>query len=198
MSYAQVLIWLSNDQTKSCPMKRITFLFVIASLFMMSSCSKQLTYLTEKLYDDHQWSEPELKQIQFYVSEDIVLYRASKSGNSTIQDGKIRINSDHKVEEVRINSGTPGTLIFSPKEDRFAICFDKDSDKYLMFGPHKKARGRFVLMAKKWNKREGIITYGGEEYYTDSNSAYAALMVDIDKAQRSVTKTNTARGRQVN
>jgi len=173
-------------------MAKLSVLISLTAMLLLSSCGKQLTYLTENLYDDFNWSEQQLKKIQFYVSQDIVLYRTARSGQSTIEDGKIRINDDNKVEEVRINKGTPGTLVFSPKEDRFAVCFDNDPNKYLMFGPNKKAKG------KNWNRNEGVITYGGEKYYTASNSAYAALMVDIKKAQRSVVKTNTASGRKVN
>jgi len=179
-------------------MTKFRLLLSVCVIVLMSSCSKKLTYLTQNMYNDFNWSEQELKKIQFYVSQDIVLYRSSKEGQSTIENGKIRLKNDRKVEEVIINKGTPGILIFSPKQDRFAVCFDKDPNKYLMFGPNKKAKGRYVLMAKDWKRSEGTITYGNEEYYTDSSSAYASLMVDIKRAQRSIVKTNTASGRKVN
>ena len=169
----------------------------MATLIVMSSCSKKLTYFTDELYDENRWSEKELKRIQFYVSEDIKLVRGSSSGNSRIEDGKIKIKADRKVDEIIIERGTPGVFVFSPKENRFAISFDDDNDLYLMFGPNKKANGRYVLMAKEWKRREGVITYGGDEFYTGSESAYAALMVDIRKAQKSVKKTKTASGRTV-
>ncbi len=176
---------------------RIFTLFILTLLF--SSCGKQLTYFTQNLYDEYGWSEAELKRIQFYVSQDIQLYRSLEGGNSTIEDGQIKIKSRRKVDEITIKAGTPGTLIFSPKEDRYAVSFD-DSGAYLMFGPGKKTRGRYTLRAKEWKARGqgGIVTYDNAEYFTNTESAYAALMVDLRKARKSVVKKETASGRKVN
>jgi len=178
-------------------MNKSLLLSSIVILFTLTSCSKKLTYFSNNLYSDFNWSEEELKKIQFYLSEDIKLVRAANSGSSTIEDGKIKINDNSKVDEIYIKKGTPGILVFSPKENRFAVSFDKDSKKYLMFGPNEKANGRYVLMAKDWKKSEGVITYGKEKYYTSSKSAYAALMVDVKKASRSIKRTDTASGRKV-
>lgn len=170
---------------------------VITSLF--SSCSKQLTYFTQDLYDQNGWGEEQLKQIQFYVSQDIELYRTDEGGRSTIEDGQIKVKSRRKVDQITIKEGTPGTLIFSPKKNRYAISFD-ETGAYLVFGPGQKTRGRYTLRAKEWKKRGqgGTVTYENVEYYTGSESAYAALMVDLRKARKSVVKKETVSGRKVN
>ena len=166
-------------------------------VLLATSCSKTLTYFTDDLYDQNQWSESDLKRIQFYVSEDIRLERVYDAGGSNIEDGQIKIKSERKVDEVIITKGTPGVLVFSPNSNRFALSFDEDPDKYLMFGPNEKARGRYVLLAKKWKKRGGIISYGGVDYRTTSDSAYAALMVDISKARKTSKRSDKASGRRV-
>lgn len=167
-------------------------------VIVCSSCSKNLTYFTESLYEDNQWSESELKRIQFYVSQDIQLYRTASSGDSRIQDGKIQQKKEKKVDEILISKGTPGTLIFMRESDKYAISFDASGD-YLIFAPSKKTRGRFTLRAKKWRDRGqgGVITYGEKEYQTSTESAYAALMVDLRKARRSVVKREKASGRKI-
>ena len=175
-----------------------SLLFLLFGLILFSSCSRNLSYFTDGLHDDFNWSESELKQIQFYLSEDIKLIRVSQSGISDIENGQIRINDERNINQVIFSKGTPGTLIFTGKADQFAVGFDKDPKKYLMFGPNKKAKGRYVLLAKRWNKRDGIIRYGGEEYRTNSESAYAALMVDIQKAKRSTSHSSKASGRKIN
>lgn len=173
-------------------------IFILAvALVSLSSCSKQLTYLTDSMVDNFRWSESELKQIQFYLSEDIVLVRAYDSGFSDIESGQIKVKSESKVDEVIIRKGTPGTLIFSPRSDRFAVSFDNASENYLMFGPNEKAKGRYVLLAKKWQRRGGVITYGNKDYKTNSDSAYAALMVDISKAKRLSKSSSVASGRRI-
>jgi len=165
----------------------------------MISCSKNLTYFTQNLYEENRWSEDELRRIQFYVSEDIVLYRTASGGSSSIEDGKIEIKDRQKVDEIVIKEGTPGTVVFIPEEDKYGVSFD-DSGAFLVFGPGKNTRGRYTLKAKRWreNRRGGIITYDGQEYYTDSQSAYAALMVDLRKARKSTVTKSTASGRKVN
>lgn len=174
------------------------FVILIFCVLVFSSCSRNLSYFTENLYDDFKWTEQDLKQIQFYVSEDIRLVRVSSSGVSDIENGQIRIEDERNVDQVIIRKGTPGTLVFAKNTDRFAISFDKDSEKYLMFGPNDQARGKYLLLAKQWKKRGGIISYGGVQYTTGSESAYAALMVDIKSAQKSMRRSETASGRRVN
>jgi len=171
--------------------------FGILSLFLLSSCSQQLNYFTEDMYSDYKWSENELKKIQFYLSEDIELESIRNASESKISDGQIRINKGQKIDKVIIRKGTPGTLMFSPSTKRFAVSFDEDSENYLMFGPNPKANGKYVLLAKDWKRHHGIISYGNKQYRTSSESAYAALMVDVKKAKRMSYSKKTASGRTI-
>ena len=180
-------------------MKKIIFITVaVGYLLSMTSCSKNLTYFTQDLYEENQWSENELRRIQFYVSEDIVLYRTASGGTSRIEDGKIEIKDRQKVDEIVIKRGTPGTVVFIPKEDKYGVSFD-DSGAFLIFGPGKNTLGRYTLKAKSWreNRRGGVITYDGQEYFTSSQSAYASLMVDLRKARKSTVTKSTASGRKI-
>jgi len=173
-------------------------LFLIAFITILSSsCSNNYKYFTQDLYDEHRWSDRELEKIQFYVSQDIVLYRKLSGEDSRITNGKIRVIDGSEVEEVIIEKGTPGIFVQSPKANRFGISFESDGN-FLMFGPNPKANGRYVLLAKDWNKRTGKVTYGSQIYDTSSASAYAALMVDIKKAKKIKYKTKKVDGQRVN
>ena len=106
-------------------MKRISF-FVIAvflSLFVFTACGPQLSPFTQNLYEANQWEKADLQQIQFYLSEDVVLRRVANDTDSKIEDGKIRMKRGQNVEEIVIRRGTPGVLSYLPREDRFAISF---------------------------------------------------------------------------
>lgn len=173
-------------------MKGLPFLILCTLAIMLQSCSKQYSYFTEQLHDEYNWSDQELKEIQYYLSEDIVLHRELSREDSRITNGKIKISGGREVEELIFEKDTPGILMFSPKEDRFAISFEKD--KYLMFGPNKKTQGRFVLLAKEWNRRSGEITYGDKVYQTPSESAYASLLVDVDNIRKTKYKVKKAEG----
>lgn len=175
-------------------------IYLLLSLvtFLCLSCSKTLTYYTEDLHQQHGWSEDQLKRIQFYVSQDIELIRSGSRGVSKIEDGQIKVRSDRNTDKIVIKKGTPGTLIRMPKENRYAVSFD-ESGAYLMFGPTKKNNGRFTLLAKEWLEKRGggVVSYGKREYRINSESAYAALLVDIDKARNNKTRTDKASGRRV-
>ena len=129
-------------------MKNASIVTIILIAISLSSCSKKLTYYSNRLQNEFNWSESELEKIQFYVSQDIRLVRSSNYGNTKIEDGKIKVNDDSRVNEVLIKRGTPGTLVFSPNEKRFAVSFENDDDHFLMFGPSEKNNGRYTLLAK--------------------------------------------------
>jgi len=178
-------------------MKKIIFGLLFASV-LLTSCSPKLTPFTQRLYEQNDWSESELKRIQFYLSEDIVLRRDAESSNSKIEDGEIKVVSGGSMEKVTIRKGTPGVFIFSPKENRFAISFETGDDRYLMFGPNPKASNRYLVLASEWKKRGGLVTYGGKRYRIGSDNAYATLMVDLKKVRRVSVKSRTADGRRIN
>lgn len=164
---------------------------------MLSSCNKKLQYYTVNMQQEYELGEDDLKRIQFYLSEDITLVRSRSGGRSSIKDGTIQVKDKSKVEEIKFKRGTPGTAVFSPKSDRIAVSFESGPDKYLMFGPNKKARGRFVLLAKDWDRNVGQITYDGKIYTTSSESAYAALLVQIKGSGEFEYNSRKADGRKV-
>lgn len=178
-------------------MKKVLFLFGAAILFSLSSCSPTLSPFTQRLYDENNWSESELKRVQFYLSNDIILRRQASSASSRIEEGTIQVRNGRRVEEVVIRKGTPGVLLFIPKDNRFAVSFE-DNDKYLMFGPNPKAGDRYALLASDWNNRQGKVTYGDGKYWVDANNGIANLMVDLKRARNTSVKSRTAGGRKVN
>ena len=164
----------------------------------MSSCAPKLTPFTQQLYDEQNWSDDELKRIQFYTSDDIVLFRELSRGESEIVSGEIKIRNGRKVDEVVIRKGTPGVLLFRPKEDKFAISFEADGDdRFLIFGRAKRKRGQYRLLAKDWNRNYGKVTYEGKTYRTSSESQYATLLVDLKRIRNTEVRKRIAKGRTV-
>jgi hypothetical protein len=172
---------------------------MLAGLIGFSSCNTRLTPFSEDLYHENGWSDDDLKRIQFYLSEDIILRRGVSEGSSTISSGKIKIVNGKKIEETKIKKGTPGVFLFRPKDDRFAVSFESGDKSFLIFGPSEKKDGMYTLRAAEWDqdKGQGEVTYNGKKYYTPSKSAYATLMVDLKKAGSSTVKSRTAKGRTV-
>ncbi len=180
-------------------MKQLKLFMLMGMMaFIMSSCSPQLTPFTQNLYEQNQWSDDDLKQIQFYLSEDIVLRRNISSGSTEIVSGEIKMVDGKKVEEVVIRRGTPGIMLFKPKEKRIAVSFEDGNDsRFLMFGPNPKARNRYVLLASDWDRKKGKITYDDKAYYTSGSNAYATLMVDLKRTRKVSVRSRTAKGRKL-
>lgn len=175
-----------------------TVIPVLGILFLLSSCGPTLRPFTQDLYNEYSWSNADLKKIQFYLSDDIVLRREASGGSSEIIQGEIKVVEGREIEEVVIRKGTPGVFLFSPKSERFAVSFDAASDeKFLVFGPSPKANDRYVLMASEWKHRGGTVTYGAKKWNVEVSSAWSTLMVDLKKVNRISVNKETATGRKV-
>lgn len=164
---------------------------------VLASCSPRYTYFTETLNEKQNWSQEDLKRVQFYTSHDIVLTRTISEGDTRITEGKIRIINGKRVQQIVIKARTPGVLVLMPKEDRFAISFEEDDDAYLMFGPNPKYYERFALLAQDWERDKGKVHYKGQLYDVDNSSAFTALMVDLRREGESEYQTRRVPGRTV-
>lgn len=180
----------------------IIFGFLVLGVF---SCSPKLTPFSSSLLKEYEYDDQALQRIQFYLSDDIVLYRHLKQGQSTIDQGRISIRNGRQVEEIIFREGTPGIYVFSPGKERFALSFERKADHYLIFGPVSQKtrrgypgnRGIFRLMAKEWSSDHGVITYGGKEYFTPASSAYVSLLVDIEEKSQVNRRVKEVGGRTV-
>lgn len=172
-------------------------LLAIFSVLFLSACSNKLSYFTDELNDRYRWTDDELKKIQFYVSQDIVMKREISGGDREVVSGKIKIEDGRQIEEVVIKKGTPGAFLFSPKADRFAIGFEESNERYLMFGPSPKYSDRFVLLASDWDRRTGEVSYDNKTWKVSSDVAYAALLVDLRKINKVDVNSRVAKGRKV-
>ncbi len=179
--------------------KLFNVLCAFTLIVLMSSCSRELRPFTSNILQEGRWSDTELGKIQFYLSDDIVIYRNLTEGANEISSGgAIKIVKGEKVEEVRIPRGTPGVFLFRANEDHFAIGFDAANDKrYLMFGPNPKRQGSYVLLASEWKNRSGKVRYDNQFFFANEPSAMASLLVDLRKIRKVEVSSKTERGRRV-
>ena len=175
-------------------MHKAIFSFAVLILLGLASCSPGLTPFTQKLNRQNNWSENELKQIQFYLSSDIAIHRELSKNSSEITNGEIKIVKGRRIEEVIIPKGTPGLLTFVDGKEHFAVSFEA-GENYLVFGPNPQYGSRYVLLAKEWENRAGKVVYGGKEYYTTPESAKAFLLVDLKKIHNHSVDRRTVPGR---
>lgn len=171
---------------------------VILLLFLASACSPKLTPFTENLRKVNSWKQSDLKKIQFYLSEDVVIRRQIRDASTEIIKGEIKMEDDKRIEEIVIPKGTPGILTDNGDGDKIAITFESGNERFLLFGPNPKQDGRYTLRASEWKQQVGKVKYGGKTYVTAPGDGYACLMVDLKKIKKTDVKSRTATGRTVN
>lgn len=174
------------------------FPFAILSVILLSSCGPTLSPFTAQVYDEGRFTESELKRIQFYLSEPIVLTRELRGGKAEVVSGEIKLVNGRQVEQVVIPKGTPGAVLFTPDRDRLAISFESGSDsRYLIFGPNPTMNDRYTLRASDWKRRSAVVTYDGRKWRAGENAALATLLVDLKKVNQVSVRSRTASGRRV-
>jgi hypothetical protein len=171
-------------------------LLFIALGAILSSCKNLVPY-TDAMKTKYNWSEDQIKRIQFYVSHDIILHRELSEGSTEIVRGKIKTINGKKVEEILIREGTPGILVEIPKQGKMLVSFEVSDNHYLSFGVNPNAGDKYVLLASDWNNGMGKIHYSDKEYYTDRDSKYAFLLVDLRRIQKMDINQRVAKGRKV-
>jgi hypothetical protein len=185
---------------KKIIMKSMTKILPLAilCLFLLSACSPRLSPFTQKLYEENNWNQDQLKRIQFYLSDAVTLRRQRTEADAHINDGKVRMEQGRKVEEILIPKGTPGVLSYIPRENRFAISFEEGkSNRTLIFGPDSRGNNRYVLKVVKWKDEKGIIQYDDKNYYIYKSDALALLMIDLKKVRKTQVKTRVAKGNEI-
>jgi hypothetical protein len=170
---------------------------IIAALALMTlgSCKNLVPY-TDALKTKYNLSDEQLKHLQFYVSDPIILQRKITDQNNTLVfGGKMKIVNGEKVEEVVVPTGTRGVLV---KDDngKFEISFEKDDTYYLRFGTNPNRYESYVLLASDWHGKVGNVTYAGNKYYTSPGSADAVLLIDMHKVSSYQKDSRVAKGRK--
>jgi len=176
-------------------MKKLILLIVPFIIF--SSC-KTYAPFTKKLKTDNNWQEEDLKKIQFYLSNTIVLHRQLGQSETKIESGVIKMVDGKEVEEVIIKKGTPGIVTNIADQKRMAVSFEIDDGYYLTFGSYQNRGGRYYLMLKEFQKdRWAKVTYVNKEFYISPESLQAFLQVDMKKINKEERNQRVAEGRKL-
>lgn len=173
--------------------KALLFLFIASAL---SSCKNLVPY-TDAMKKKYSWGENEIKRIQFYLSREVVLQRQLTNGSTEIVQGKIKTIKGKKIDEIIIPAGTKGVVTEIPRQDKLLVSFELGDDHYLSFGVNPNATEKYMLLASDWKNEMGLVHYAGSEYYTNPDSKYAYLLVDLRKIEDMQVKQRVAKGRKV-
>lgn len=177
-------------------MNNKTIFYASVCTLMLSACSPKVPYTTY-LANKYELTESDLKKVQFYTSEDIILSTKESSSKTETENGNIVVSSNTAEDQIIIKKGTPGILEKQVGTDKVYISFEVGEGKFLVFGSVGQ-REPFRLQAENWEGGKGKLTYGGKTYYASGYSGTTHLLVYIKKFQKKKSKQTVVEGRKVN
>ena len=174
-------------------MKQI-IIFILSVVFL-SSC-KTLTPFTESIRQKNNLSLEDLKNVQFYTSNDILLTREISGSQNQIISGKIKTINNKQIEEIFIPFNTPGLVVDTTKNGRIKVSFSDSDAKSLTFGTTSNS-SRYVVLAESWTGKEGTVHYGSDTYKTRGLSYDVCLLVNMKELLKITRKYKVEKGRKL-
>ena len=120
---------------------------------------------TAQLRDEWKFTDDEIKSLQFYVHDTVLLSREAAEGNR-IARGKLVPGSNRY--EIELPAGTPGVAV-RVEPDRLWLCLEADCSATLMFGCAndgctKGWGGKYNSLVRAYTAIEEEVDYGGATY----------------------------------
>lgn len=181
-------------------------------IILSSSCVKTVTF-SHSMRERVNLLDDDLKKVQFYVSEKIVIQREFVNWRTEInQDHDLRQIGNHYLETVIINPDTPG-IVVEVNDDELHVSFEPDPNFYLVFCHNcsEKSENSDLYTLLSWKmkvedveKVENTVLYGdmsddAKLYFTEygnqdfyiannANQVYLKLKDKVDKSFRKTRK----------
>jgi hypothetical protein len=142
----------------------------------------------------------DLKQVQFYVDQKLILSRNLGDQKVVVSSGIVKLENGKFINEVIVPGFTPGVCEGSEGE-RLLISFEKGNNN-LAFGPGSGYTfNEYVLYGTEWKNGTAAVTFDSNKFRarcgTCADVASATLVVrksEIDKIER---KSRTLKGRTI-
>lgn len=178
-------------------MKKILFSVIV--LAILSSCGVKKPF-TNALKDEYNLTEQTMKEVQFYVSSEIILERSSQKGSSgTTQNGTLVSTSSKEQERIIIMPRTKCKLEKTAENGTVLIRFEVGAGRFITFSTRPNMEnGKYFFKAEWEQGKGGKIIYGGDDvYYAVPSSGEAYLMVKVRKSQRTKRRDRVVKGMKV-
>jgi len=177
-------------------MKRNSYWFILLLFPLLFSCSPKVPF-TQAIREKYNLSENELKAIQFYTSDIIVLKRGEMSPKEKdTKEGTLTITSGNKVEQVTIKAGTPCVVEQVYDGNRISVSFEDGKNKFLVFGSMNSRKGLYVLQVIDDNNK-ATINYGEKLYYASTGSDPVFLVLKVKSLNNLEVHEKVVKGKKI-
>jgi len=173
------------------------FLLIGLGAFLFASCASKRDFTTQ-VRKQYGLKDEILPKIQFFIAEDIVLYKADSESGLAIQNGEVVVTNSASEDQIIIKAGTKGAFVKSNGPEKVAVRFESGEGRFLMFSGTGNYKGRFMLAAEKWENKKGVITYNNEKFYVTNASGASYLQFKLKKLNSYKKKSRVASGVDVN
>lgn len=171
--------------------------YFLALLVVLASCSPKVPF-TQGIRDKYKLSEAELKAIQFYTSDIIILKRGESSEREKeTTEGTLTIKGGNKVEQIVIKPNTPCVVEQVYDGNRLSVSFEDGKNKYLVFGSMQNRNGLYVLQVLNENNKKAI-NYGEKQYYASLGNDEIFLVFKIKSLNKFEVDQKVVKGKKVN
>jgi hypothetical protein len=152
--------------------------------------------LQQKLEKDN----VDLKQVQFYVDQKLILSRNVDNEKVVVTSGVVKLENGKYINEVVIPSLTPG-LCEQVTDNKLMISFEKGNN-LLAFGLGSgPSYDDYVLYGTQWKNGTALVDYDASKFRarcgTCSDVASTTLVIRKKEKERLERKSRTLKGRTV-
>ena len=164
---------------------------------LLASCSPKIPF-SQAIRDKYKLSDDDLKKIQFYLSDAIVLKRGEDLGREKGTDnGALVIKSGKNIEQIVFKRNTSCVTDQVVDKTKLAVSFEDGGNKFLVFGSEGDADGYYSLKALNWTGGKGEIKYGEPTYYSNSGSQKTFLMFKMQSLRKINVDEKVVKGKRV-
>lgn len=178
-------------------------LIVLVVCFLGVACAKpkpaEFVPFSEKLRMRYAITDAELRELQFYISHQIVLERVAQGGEARVERGRLVARGETWLHQVVVQPGTRGTIepaAFVGEGEWgpvLEVSFERGAP--LRFSPWEpggaytlESPPRIPTLAELFGrvvetKRRFEVPFAGDQWWVEAGAA-AALLVETDAVER--------------
>lgn len=174
-------------------------LSIITLAVLLFSCGSKIPFTNQVKDEFGLDAETQMKKVQFYISQTIILQRVKQSGTQgTAQNGVLITNKNKEENRITIQAQTPAVFEGFGKNGEMIIRFEVGQGRFLTFNVRQEGATSKFYLAAAWDmNRGGELTYGNEKYTIQSSAGNAYLMVMLKKLQKTKRKDRVVKGMRV-
>lgn len=173
-----------------------TFLLICILALGTAACAPRVI-LDTQLISEYGLNPDALKQIQFYITEDVTLTRyENKAQKTQTAKGLLTVTEGRVIDQIFFKQGTKGKVVKQLDGKRLAVSFEPDDNRFLVFAPSDK-KGQYMLVAKEWKGDRAVLEYAGAVYLSNSNAGNAAIGFKLKRSMKVEEKQRAVKGNKV-